>query len=95
VDCVEGDDGGRSCSWWPSSCWGITLIGDVGSREASFSFGDGGSEASLDFGTGGSDVGSEASLSLVIVVWLNGDISWFYCNSDPSKIISCRFHNMN
>jgi hypothetical protein len=32
------------------------LAGDVGSGEASFSFGDDGSEASLNFGTGESDI---------------------------------------
>jgi hypothetical protein len=51
------------------------LTGDDGNVEASFSFGDDGSEASLNFGTGGDDVGSRASLSIGIDVWLNGDIS--------------------
>jgi hypothetical protein len=51
------------------------LTGDDGNVEASFSFGDDGSEASLNFGTGGDDVGSGASLSFGITVWLNGDIS--------------------
>jgi hypothetical protein len=75
--------------------WGITLTGDVGSGEASFSFGDDGSEASLNFGTDGSDIGSGASLSFGVAIWLNGDVSWFCGDTGPSKTISCRFHNMN
>jgi hypothetical protein len=71
------------------------LIGDVGNVEASFSFGDNGCEASLNFGTIGDDVGSGASLSFGVVVWLNGDISWFCGVVRPSKIISRRFHSMN
>jgi hypothetical protein len=71
------------------------LTGDVGNVEASFFFGDNGSEASLNFGTGGDDVGSGASLSFGVVVWLNGDISWFCGVVRPSKIISRRFHSMN
>jgi hypothetical protein len=65
---LYGDDGGRSCSWWPRSCWGITLAGDDGNIESSFSFGDDGSKASLNFGTGGDDIGSGASLSFSIPV---------------------------
>jgi hypothetical protein len=65
---IGGDDDGRSCSWWPMSYWGITLIDGVGNIEASFSFGDDGSEASFNFGTGGDDVGSRASLSFGVVV---------------------------
>jgi hypothetical protein len=71
------------------------LTGDVGSREASFSFVDDGSEASLNFGTGGGDVGSGASLSFDVVVWLNSDIRWFCGDVSPSKTISHQFHNMN
>jgi hypothetical protein len=74
---------------------GITLTGDVGNVEASFSFGDDGSETSLNFGTGGDDVGSGASLSFGVAVWLNSDISWFCGVVGPSKIISRRFHRMN
>jgi hypothetical protein len=51
------------------------LTGDIGSGEASFSFGDDGSKASLSFGTSGGDVGSGASLSFKVTVWLNSDIS--------------------
>jgi hypothetical protein len=51
------------------------LTGDDGNIEASFSFGDDGSEASLNFRTGADDVGSRASLSFGITVWLNGNIS--------------------
>jgi hypothetical protein len=58
---LYGDDGGRSYSWWPRSCWGITLTGYVGNVEASFSFGDDGSEASLNFGTSGDDSGRSCS----------------------------------
>jgi hypothetical protein len=54
---------------------GITLTGDDGNIEASFSFGDDGSEASLNFETGGDDISSRASLSFGIADWLNGDIS--------------------
>jgi hypothetical protein len=71
------------------------LIGDVGNVEVSFSFGDDESEASLNFGTGGDDIGSEASLSFGVTVWLNGDISWFYGIVEPSKTISHRFHSIN
>jgi hypothetical protein len=92
---LYGDDGSRSCSWWPGSCWGITLTGDVGSGEAPFSFGDDGSVASLNFGTSGSDVGSGASLSYGIAVWRNSNISWFCGDVGSSKTISRRFHNMN
>jgi hypothetical protein len=70
------------------------LTGDVGSREASFSFGDDGSEASLNFGTGGGDIGSGASLSFGIAIWLNSDISWLCGDAGPSKRMS-QFHNMN
>jgi hypothetical protein len=31
--------GGRSYSWWPRSYWDITLTGDDGNVETSFSFG--------------------------------------------------------
>jgi hypothetical protein len=51
------------------------MTGDVGNVEASFSFEDDGSETFLNFGTGEDDVGSKASLSFGITVWLNGDIS--------------------
>jgi hypothetical protein len=71
------------------------LTGDVGNVEASFSFGDDGSEASFNFGTGGDDVGSGASLSFGVAVWLSGDISWFCGVVGTSKIISHRFHSMN
>jgi hypothetical protein len=71
------------------------LTGNVGNVEASFSFGDNGSKASLNFGTGGDDIGSGASLSFGVTIWLNGDISWFYGVVRPSKIISRQFHNMN
>jgi hypothetical protein len=71
------------------------LTGDVGRGEASFAFGDDESEASLNFGTDGGDVGSRASLSFGVAVWLNGNISWFYGDAGPSKTISSRFHNMN
>jgi hypothetical protein len=57
------------------SCWGITLTGDDGNVETSFSIGDDRSEASLNFGTCGDDIGSGDSLSFGIAVWLNGDIS--------------------
>jgi hypothetical protein len=67
------------------------LTGDVGNDEASFSFGDDGSETFLNFETGGDDVGSGASLSFDVAVWLNGDISWFCGIVEPSKIISRRF----
>jgi hypothetical protein len=90
-----GDDGGRSCSWWPMSCWGITLTGEVGNVEASFSFGDDGSKTYLNFGTGGGDVGSRASLFFGITICLNDNISWFFVIVGPSKPISCRFHSMN
>jgi hypothetical protein len=92
---LYGDDGGRSCSWWPRSCWGITLTGDDGNIEASFFFGDDGIEASLNFGTSGDDVGSRASLSFGIAVWLNGDISWFCGVVGSSKTILHWFHSMN
>jgi hypothetical protein len=71
------------------------LTGDDGNVEASFSFRDDGSETSLNFGTGGDDVGSRASLSFGITVWLNGDITWFCGVAGPSKTISRRFHSMN
>jgi hypothetical protein len=71
------------------------LTGDDGNVETSFSFGDDGSEASLNFGIGGDDVGSGASLSFGVSVWLNGDLSWFYCVVGPFKTISRRFHSMN
>jgi hypothetical protein len=64
------------------------LTGNVGNIEASFSFLDNRSEASLNFGTSGDDIGSAASLSFGITIWLNGDISWFYGVVGPSKIIS-------
>jgi hypothetical protein len=51
------------------------LTGDDGDVEASFSFGDDRSKAFLNFGTDGDDVGSGASLSFGVAVWLNGDIS--------------------
>jgi hypothetical protein len=51
------------------------LTGDDGNIEASFSFGDDRSEASMNFRTGGEDVGSGASLSFGIAVWLNDDKS--------------------
>jgi hypothetical protein len=78
-----------------SPAGGITLTGDVGNVEVSFSFGDDGSEASLNFRTGGDDVCSGASLSFGVAVWLNGDISWFCGVVGPSKIILRRFHSMN
>jgi hypothetical protein len=71
------------------------LTGDIGNVEASFSFGDDRSKASLNFATGGDDVGSGASLSFGIAVWLNDDISLFFVVVGPSKINSRRFHNMN
>jgi hypothetical protein len=58
------------------------LTRDDGNVEISFSFGDDESEASLNFGTVGDDVGSRASLSFGVAVWLNGDISWSSCGSD-------------
>jgi hypothetical protein len=69
------------------------LTGDDGNVEASFSFEDDGSEVSLNFGTGGDDIGSGASLSFGVAIWLKGDISWFCDVVGPSKIISRRFHN--
>jgi hypothetical protein len=71
------------------------LTGDVGNVEVSFSFVDDGSEASLNFGTGGDDIGSGASLSFSVAIWLNGDISWFCGVVRPSKTISRWFHSMN
>jgi hypothetical protein len=71
------------------------LTGDDGNIEDSFSFGDDESEASLNFGTGGDDIGSGASLSFGVTVWLNSDISWFSGIVGPSKIFSRQFHSMN
>jgi hypothetical protein len=71
------------------------LTGDDGNVGAYFSFGDDGSEAFLNFGTSGDDVGSGASLSFGVAVWLNGDISWFCGVVGSSKIISHRFYSMN
>jgi hypothetical protein len=71
------------------------MTGDIDSGEASFSFGDDRSEAFLNFEIGRGDIGSRASLSFGITIWLNGNISWFCGDVGPSKTISHRFHNIN